>query len=337
MTEVIDRSGCSAPCHGNYYAYSRLKCRCPDAREATRLYSKRLREGRNQPGWIDSTGVRRRLQAMQVMGWGWPEIAKRCGDVSGSAVSKWASGRSVTPQVAARVDAAFRQLGHMPAPMGPYVLRTRRQALQKGWVGADAWVDIDRDAAPRAQLGLLDGTGTRRRLQALAAVGWTVSAIGRQRGLSAQWLGKLLGADLVSPDEVHIVREAYEALWLAPAPASRRASYAKGRARDRGWVSALAWDDIDDPNERPNLGLRYPKRGDEVDDVAVAEAMAGRKQFGDLTKAERQLVVRKLVELRRWTDQRVATWLHASDRSVLRIRQELGIAAVPASRRLDAA
>lgn len=31
---VIDRSGCTATHHGTNYAYSRYRCRCPDARAA---------------------------------------------------------------------------------------------------------------------------------------------------------------------------------------------------------------------------------------------------------------------------------------------------------------
>jgi hypothetical protein len=60
---------CPAPYHGTMSAYSSVGCRCPHAREAWRLYRKRLRERRQPPGRVSGLGAWRRSRALARMGW----------------------------------------------------------------------------------------------------------------------------------------------------------------------------------------------------------------------------------------------------------------------------
>lgn len=95
---------------------------------------------------------------------------------------------------------------------------------------------------------LVDRTGTVRRVQALARLGWPVLFVQQQAGFSRSY-------DLMNPHRA--IRRAnadrvaaiYDRLSMTPGPSRRAAA----RAERLGWVPPLAWDDdlIDDPAAEP--------------------------------------------------------------------------------------
>jgi hypothetical protein len=93
---------------------------------------------------------------------------------------------------------------------------------------------------------LIDSTGTRRRLQALAAIGWTAQHIGdRMGGFSARHVQMLLTRELVHRNTAGQVAEVFEELSGTPGPSK----ITRSRAEAKGWAPPLAWDEgqIDDP------------------------------------------------------------------------------------------
>lgn len=111
--------------------------------------------------------------------------------------------------------------------------------------------------APRAG----DDLGTRRRIQALVALGWCYPELAARSGVSGAQVHKWAkgGAYIRATSRDKIVG-LYEALSMthppSDTPAQRRnAKYARTIAAKRGWPPPLAWDDIDDPNERPDMGV----------------------------------------------------------------------------------
>ena len=92
-------------------------------------------------------------------------------------------------------------------------------------------------------------------------------------------------------------------------------------AKSRGWAPPLAWDNIDDPTEQPNLGATVDL---EMDDVAIARATHGDRVH--LTKPERVAAVTRLKALG-LTDDQVADRLAVTARTVLRDRTANGIPA----------
>ncbi len=97
--------------------------------------------------------------------------------------------------------------------------------------------------------------GLARRVQALAFLGWSPEALAARSGgvLVADDLERLAagGGWLPHTEKAAAVMALTRALWRTPGPCERT----RARARQRGWVSLLAWDDgdaIDRPESRPS-------------------------------------------------------------------------------------
>lgn len=118
----------------------------------------------------------------------------------------------------------------------------------------------------RRRKGHVDATGTRRRLQALVALGWPQGAIANCMGISRQNLNLLLYSSHATVQQRTHERAlaAYRALSMQPGPGK----HARTVAEKNGWAPPLAWDDdtIDDPAARP-VGVRTGSPGTPVEDV----------------------------------------------------------------------
>lgn len=147
----VDRSGCQAQRHGTRSAYGWWGCRCPDAREAHRLYHKRLRYGRQPAAHLPAVGTTRRLQALVAAGYTWTALAGHLG-VSCQRVRAIAFTVDglVHPATSERVREVFGQLATVP---GSSKL-ARTVAARYGWAPPMAWDDdtID-DPHARPTLG----------------------------------------------------------------------------------------------------------------------------------------------------------------------------------------
>jgi hypothetical protein len=118
---------------------------------------------------------------------------------------------------------------------------------------------------------LVDATGTRRRLQALIAIGWPRRALAERLGTRP---ANILRQRRVRAGTARRVARVYDQLSMTPGPDPRCAE----AARRRGWAPPLAWDDdqIDDPRAQPAAPLGEPA----ADEVAVDRALAARSIRG---------------------------------------------------------
>jgi transcriptional regulator with XRE-family HTH domain len=98
----------------------------------------------------------------------------------------------------------------------------------------------------------IGGCGTTRRLQALVAIGYTQHTLCRFLGISDTNASKLFTGrqTRVTTATAARVAELYDGLSMTPGPSQP----ARNRAKKLGWPPPLAWDDIDDPDENPDLG-----------------------------------------------------------------------------------
>lgn len=98
-------------------------------------------------------------------------------------------------------------------------------------------------------LAVVDAVGTRRRLQALCALGYPQKLLGKLIGMPQRQLSAFNYQDRVAAVTALRVAQVYERLHMTPGPSDLCRQY----ARRRNWIPPLAWDDIDDPDEQPDL------------------------------------------------------------------------------------
>lgn len=93
--------------------------------------------------------------------------------------------------------------------------------------------------------------GARRRIRALAAIGYTNRDIMAAAGLNVSYASQILKQPTITRSVHAAIAEAYERLSATPAPTSFGGRRAILRAAREGWAPPHAWDDIDNPRERP--------------------------------------------------------------------------------------
>ena len=207
-------------------------CGCEGCRAANAAAQRRRRR-RKAAGFetsaIDAAPSTARVRALRELGWTVRDIALASG-VGDSTISDLMRGvrKRVTPETAAMLAHRLRR------PRKP----------------------------PR---GLVDATGTRRRLQALTAHGWSVADLAPMIGRDRRNLRDLYTQDVCERQSRDAVAALYARLWDKPAPAKSK-SRSRARAARYGWVGALAWDNIDDPTETPKISAPKPpdQRGSAV-------------------------------------------------------------------------
>lgn len=114
----------------------------------------------------------------------------------------------------------------------------------------------------RYKLQKLEGTfqpervpayGMHRRIQALQALGWSQAQIGEAAGLSRQAISKLTKGEKARKFSIGRIERAYNQLSTKTPPPSTAASRARAFAAAHGWAPPLAWNNIDDPADKPDL------------------------------------------------------------------------------------
>jgi hypothetical protein len=246
------------PGHGDPRRYRR-GCHCRRCTDAIARQAKARILAHHNGTWTDpftdAGPSRARLLAWREAGYGWREIAAATGigedQVRQIAVGK--PSRSAPNRIS--LDLAARVLdGRLPA-------------------------------ARRPPAALLDATGTRRRLQALAVAGWHLRLLQSATGVSRSELGAVRRGDLptVRAATHEAVRRAYERLsGSTPGDHGRQSKdvvATANRARRAGWVAAGRWgEDIDDPDATPDEPDSYsPQRSyeDIAEDALFVLATAG--------------------------------------------------------------
>lgn len=222
---------CTTHAAGTRSCYTNHGCRCYACAAARSAYGRSLAHrhanGRHGRGTIDAAGAAAHLAELQAAGLGTRRISELSG-VSRSALQELtAPGARIHPTTNAAILAV-----RLPA------------------------------AGPDERLGAvvhIDATGTRRRLQALAACGWSIGALCTQACLHRQALDRAMnGAPLTTAGTARAVADLYDQVWDAAPPAHtpghrRSVTITLAAARAAGWPPPAAWDDhaLDDPTASP--------------------------------------------------------------------------------------
>lgn len=233
------------PPHGTMSRHKCHGCTCDDCRQAgndyMRMRYRLMAYGRWQP-YVNAEPVRAHVRMLSSFDIGITQVRILSG-VSGGAFSRLLYGRGEQgPSRRVRTETADKILSIKPS--------------------LDA-------VAPNA---LVDSTGTKRRLQALVAVGWHQRELARRLGLDRNAVhDQLHQSALAYGSTARAVRDLYNQLWnVTPESegiAERWANEARTLAKAKGWMPPGAWDDdsIDSPAATPDLGENVARY------VAIAE------------------------------------------------------------------
>ena len=234
--------------HGTLSGRKYHRCTCDDCCTAAETYERNRRRNRAYGRWeplTDAEPARQHVRRLMAAGVGWQRISDLAG-VGHSVVQRLlyvSSGRPISRRI-----------------------RTEHAA---------ALLAVTASPTLRAPAALQDGTGTRRRIQALVAAGWTQRHLAARLNMHERHISSLTRASKVQRHTADAIAKIYTSLvGLNPldhgvTPHEQRTSV--GRAQRLGWQPASVWDkDIDDPAADP----RVPD-SKAVDDEAVQRVIDG--------------------------------------------------------------
>ena len=177
-------------------------------------YLKRWRYDRDRgiARTVDVAEVRAHLATLRAAGMTWRAIGEVCG-VTASAVCSIGLGQTST----------------VNATRARRILAVRPRAVY----------------ARANTAGHVPAVGARRRIRALLAIGWTHAHIAEAAGMPPRRPALILSqaGDMVTLDAHDRIADAYDELSMRQGPSARN--------RRLGYPPPLAWDDIDNPRERP--------------------------------------------------------------------------------------
>lgn len=136
--------------------------------------------------------------------------------------------------------------------------------------------------------------GSRRRVQALQALGWSRQIIARELGYTDNGaIAYLMTADSMLTVTAARIADVYDRLSRTE-PTGVGASRARTWASRHGYAPPTAWLNIDDPDEQPDPGYQaYRSHLDNtIDEVVVDRVLAGDFTLArSTTKAEKVAIV----------------------------------------------
>lgn len=105
----------------------------------------------------------------------------------------------------------------------------------------------------------IDALGTRRRLQALTAIGHSIRTIAQASAVARDRVHHIaMGLQpTVRRDVAERIAATYERLAFRPPARDKFTTRTRNLAAARGWHGPLAWDDIDDPAAQPETDHPY--------------------------------------------------------------------------------
>ena len=208
-------------------------CRCAECREASNAMdrARRRQKAYGRYHLTDAQPARDHIRRLQAAGMGWMRIAEAAG-VHRSAV-----------------DTILYTRGK---PGDPEYRRPRKR-ISKALEAKILAVELD-----LADHAVIDALGTRRRLQALVAIGWPIAQLAGHLGVDLRNFNRMIyRGPRTTAGTARAVVEFFDANWdhVPPEFRAQVVSRAKNLAKRNGWVPAAAWDDIDDPTEQPKADL----------------------------------------------------------------------------------
>ncbi|MFE2850630.1 hypothetical protein ACFXJO_05780 [Streptomyces lavendulae] len=248
------------PEHGTLSRRKHHGCKCWDCCEALRAYSNAryaaITAGTWQP-YVDAEPVRLHILQLQEAGISLTRITQ-------------------LTNLPLRTIRGFLRPSLDRSNIRPRKRSTRREVADKILA-----IPADKQAA-----AIVDAIGTKRRIQALAAIGWPQERVAAHAGLGAKYMSQLLKRDHVHCRTAAAVTRLYDEVSSSKAEqhgiGKTSANRARARARANGWVPPKYWakfpDAIDCPHFTPEYGMTKAELLAEEADFLVTEAGLSRAQ-----------------------------------------------------------
>ena len=232
MTTVVRE----APHHRNLTCVKQYRCRRPECVQRVQDYERRRYRQKGYGTWqplVDATPAREHIAALRDAGHSIPDIQKAA---------------SISAATIARIlyDGVNKRADRIRTDVAARILA------------------IPVSVAPVKATTIVDATGTRRRIQALVAMGWTLNALGPKLGFHPRRLTDFLQADRVLASTARRIAARYRTIqtWdpAAHGVSRRSITLARNLAAREGWHGPLAWEDIDDPESQPETDVTITPR-----------------------------------------------------------------------------
>ena len=249
--------------HGQRTTYNAHRCRCAPCTDAAREYRLHRNRAAAQEKWnpelsrfVDATPARQHVLNLHAQGMTYQAIAKLAslGQTFVTYLVNGKAGRDAPPA------------------------RMRREQ-------SDRILAIQFDPLKAAER--IDATGSRRRVRALIAVGWTVREIAHALGIEYNTLRvhRDSFSQRIDAGRAKQIRELYTRWWNVT-PTGPGAERARSTAKRKGWAPPMAWDDdtIDDPQAKP-VGLRTRKARKAIDREELLWLVDQADDLNDLARA----------------------------------------------------
>ncbi|NXY96408.1 hypothetical protein HYE82_18830 [Streptomyces sp. BR123] len=248
------------PPHGTINRRKHHGCKCQDCCEALRAYSNAryaaIAAGTWQP-FVEAEPVRRHILRLRAAGMSFHRIQVLSG----------LPNRTIT--------------GFLAASTGPGNVRCRKRNTRREVADKILSIPVDPMMAH-----LVDATGTQRRIQALAAIGWPQKQLAARVGLNRHHMGDILKRKRVLNRTAIAVAEAYEGLKsgssLRYGVSKTNANRARAQAAANRWAPPKYWDRFPDAIDDPHFTPEYKVTKAEI----LAEETAFLVTVAGLTRAQ---------------------------------------------------
>lgn len=252
---------------------------------------------------VDATGTKRRIRCAQNEGHNLSDQAARLG-WNEKTLRNWLRADNVSVDAADAMATLYPQLIAQPGNCSQARTVTRRYPWARARYFSETNID-DPTYDPFRMIRRL--YGMQRRLRAMAYIGQGPEQVATRIDEPAETVrGWTLGHPAPAY-ALHLVAEDYERWCSTLAPDQEAADL----AREMGWASPMAWDDvnIDSPTAQPRRGVPTGTPASSlVLYTMVLNALDGKATRADLMSAELEQVV-TILHRRRWSDRRIAVWL----------------------------
>lgn len=247
MTQLTEEN--HVPTRAAYYwgpdgESSGCRCRgCTDANSAYKKWRELLLETGRWAALVPAEPVREHIRRMERAGMGREQLAERSG-ISVGGIQKIMLG----------------QRGKLARNVRPAT--------------AAAILAVEPEAAVAPSRVVVDGLGTRRRLEALTAMRWTGKLLAPEIGVDEGTVKRIMHGYPVSVATEEAVKGAYARLW--DKRPIERTSYervngdrAATRARENGWAPPAAWapEELDRPGGKPDPGWKRTRQSYRAPDL----------------------------------------------------------------------